>query len=72
MIIPHVSNLVVRCHEQILIIKINEGIVPVRSISATYKQSRSTHGHHIRIFAHVQEFAGEKTGPPVNRVEIPF
>ena len=72
MVIPELRNLTVGRLKQILVIKVDEGVVPVGGIGATYEERSSTHGHNVTRFANIQKTARKKTGTPVYAVQVPF
>ena len=72
MVVPELGNLTVGGLEQILIVEIDKGVVPVGGIGTAYEQCRSTHRHYVASFAHIEETTREETGSPVDAVKIPF
>ena len=72
MVVPKLCHLTVRRLEHILVIEVDEGVVPVRGICTTNEQRRCTHRHHITSLARIQEATGKETSSPVDAIQVPL
>ena len=72
MIVPKLGNLTVGSLEQILIVEIDKGVVPVGGIGTADKQGCCTHSHYIAGLAHIEETACKEACTPVDTVEVPL
>ena len=72
MIIPQLCYLTVRSLEQILIVEVDERIIPVGRIRTTDEQGRSTHRHDIPLFTHIEESTSKQSRTPVDAVQVPL